>query len=128
MQLMSEPLAQQEHLGKKDLQVYQFRAELSHTSSFGEIVQPKNLDEDIAVLLKTQKGLRSPRENACLAVALSALELKQDPNAANIDSNFALMLNNAQGTIHELRRHASHRCSIAGGKPVTHLSNNVQVS
>jgi len=73
---MSEPLAQHEHLGKKDLQVYQFRAELSHTSSFGEIVQPKNLDDDIAVLLKTQKGLRSPRENACLAVALSALELK----------------------------------------------------
>lgn len=99
---MSEPLAQQEHLGKKDLQVYQFKgAELSsHTSSLGEIVQPKNLDEDIAVLLKTQKSLRSPRQNACLAVALSALELKQDPNAANIDSNFALMLNDAQGTIH----------------------------
>jgi hypothetical protein len=54
MQLMSEPLAQQEHLGKKDLQVYQFRAELSQASSSGEIVQPKNLDEDIAVLLKTQ--------------------------------------------------------------------------
>jgi hypothetical protein len=43
---------------------------LSKADSFGEILQPKNLEEDIAVLLKTKKAFNSQKENACLAVAL----------------------------------------------------------
>jgi hypothetical protein len=62
-----------------------------------------------------------------LNVALSALELKQEPSAANIDTNFVDMLHNTQATVKELRRKASHVTNLRH-KLVTHLSNNLTVS
>lgn len=76
----------------------------------------RNLEElDIAVLNnhKGKKALRdmqqiqqpqSKQGEVCLDVALSALKLKQDPTADNIDTNFVEMIHDTKHTVKDLRQ------------------------
>lgn len=55
------------------------------------------MEEDIAILYnhKERKPLSPKRQSEnelCLNVALSALELKQEPNSNNIDTKFVEMI------------------------------------
>lgn len=58
MQLLSQPIAQESHIGKKDLEVFKFNAgdeAVSQAETMSEMSPKKNLEEDIAVLIKNKK-------------------------------------------------------------------------